>query len=157
VSFDLSAFQASDQAEMVVRHPVTNEPTTWKITFAGPGHPKTRELADRLARQSLREEQEQARARVNGRKWKGEERSPNEARDANFRAVADRIIQWSPVRLNGEDVPFNTDNAMRLLSDPAMGTLFAQCLEFLGAEASFLQDSAKNSSPSQSTSSDSPS
>lgn len=151
--FDLSVFQTSDEAEMVVRHPVTGEPTTWTITFAGPGHPKTREQTDRLARQALRDSQEQERARVNGRKWKGEEKSPDDVRSANVDFVADRIIGWSPIRLNGEEVVFSPESAKRLLGDPKMGGLYQQCLDFLGNESSFLPRSAKSSTPSQSTSS----
>ena len=83
-TLDISVFDSADTADMTVAHPATSEPTNWVITFAGPGHPKTIDLADRRARQHLREEKAKEQARVNGRKWKGDEKTPAEQRAENI-------------------------------------------------------------------------
>src|SRR5262245_17383937 len=47
--FDLSAVDAQDEGELVIKHPKTLEPTGWIWTFYGPGHPVTIELANCVA------------------------------------------------------------------------------------------------------------
>jgi len=141
-SFDLNDFDTEDTADMVVLHPATGEPTGWRITFAGPGHPKAVEQSNRLQRKRLREEKSREQAQMNGRKWKAEEKTPEEIRAENVAFVVERILGWTPVRINGEDLPFTPENATRLLLDPKKGKLFTQMLEFLAAEESFTKRSA---------------
>lgn len=145
MDFDLSDFDSADTSEMPVAHPVSGEPTEWVITFAGPGHAKTIDLADRRARQQLREEKAKEQARANGRKWKGEEKTPAEQRVENVEWIAERIVGWTPVKINAEDLPYSRENATKLLADPNKGWLFRQCLEFLLAEENFMRSSAKAS------------
>jgi hypothetical protein len=141
-ALDLADCEALDTAELDVRHPATGEPTGWRITFAGPGHPQVVALSDRDARKRLREEREKEQARVNNRKWKAEDRSPEEVRAENVGYVVDRIVAWTPVRINGEDVPFSRDAAMRLFTDPRKGWLLNQAADFVLAEQTFFKRSA---------------
>ena len=140
--FDLAEIASEDAAEMDVRHPATSEPTGWKITFAGPSHPRVRESNDRAARKRLHDDRQREMAQINGKKWKPAERSVDDVREENCRFVADRILGWSPVRINGQDYPYSDDNAMKLLRDPKYGSIFAQSLEFLNAADSFTRASA---------------
>lgn len=140
--FDISTFQDADTAEMVVNHPRTGEPTTWKITFAGPGHPATVALADRIARKNAKDAREKEMARVNGRKWRGEDVPVEQRRRENAEHFAARMISWTPVRINGEDYPFTPENAVKLLLDPNYGRLFTQIVEFLADEDAFSKSSA---------------
>jgi hypothetical protein len=144
-TLDLSDFDTADTSDMPVAHPLTGEPTTWIITFAGPGHPKTIDLADRRARQQLRDEKAKEQARVNGRKWKAEDKTPAEQRAENVEWIADRVVGWTPVKINGDDLSYSRENAIKLLADPKKGWLFRQCLEFLLAEENFMPSSAKAS------------
>lgn len=144
VDIDISEFDTLDESDMVVKHPLSGEPTTWTITFAGPGHPKSIEYFDRIARQNLREEASKEQARVNGRKWKAEDESLDARRQKNLEMIVSRMIRWSPVRINGEEMPFTPENAMKLLGDRKKGDLFQQCFDFLNAEKSFFPASAKN-------------
>ena len=137
-AFDLAALKAADTATMTVLHPMTGEPTTWQITFAGPAHPKAIALSNRLARKRLGDERLREQAAANGRKWKAAERTPEEIREENVRIVAERILGWTPVRLNGSDVAFSEDAAVALLLDPSYGRVYDQVLEFLAADDSFL-------------------
>lgn len=141
--FDASAFKALATADMVVNHPATGLPTKWVMTFAGPGHPQTIALADRQARKSLMAERQQLQAQVNGRKFKPPEVTPDEKRDEIVSDIVDRIVTWTPVKLDGEVVEFSKERAVRLLRDPDYGKLFEQIIDFLGAERTFIPRSAR--------------
>lgn len=140
---DISVFDSEDEADMVVMHPATGEPTTWIITFAGPGHPQAVAHAEKMSRERLREEREKEQARVNGRKWKAVDETLEESRQKNLSWIASRMLRWTPVKINGIDYPFSAENAIKLLSDPRKGTLFQQCLDFVTADTSFIKGSAK--------------
>jgi hypothetical protein len=134
-AFDLSSMDAIDEAEMEVY--ANGQPTGWKWRFAGPGHPKTVEQGNRLARERLRREREQEAAQVNGRKWKPDSETVDEALDRNVRIVTDRLLGWTPVQMSGKDYPFTAENAKALLMDRRKSALLIQALEFLGDEKSF--------------------
>jgi len=142
--FDISAFKTLATADMVVNHPITGVPTKWIITFAGPGHPQTVDLADRQARRRLTEDKNKLQAQVNGRKYKAPDLSPEDVRDEIVGDIVDRIVTWTPVRLDGEAVEFSKAKAVALLRDPAYGKLFEQIIDFLAAERSFMPRSAQN-------------
>jgi hypothetical protein len=139
--FDISALDAADEGKMTVH--VNGQPTTWIWTFAGPGHPKTIEQNNRLARERLREESAMEQARVNGKKWKADTETPDQARARNINLVVERLLGWTPVKLSGEAYPFSEENARALLADPRKG-LFAQASEFLASETAFTKASAKS-------------
>lgn len=138
--FDISDLDSADTAEMPVM--AKGKETGWKLIFAGPGHPKAIEQADRLATERLRRERAQEQARVNGKKWTAPEESVNALRERNIGIVADRLIGWSPVKIGGEPYPFSPENARKLLSDPKKGALLAQALEFLSDDQAFTTRSA---------------
>ncbi len=140
--FDLSAVDTADESVMEVV--VNGSPVDWRWTFAGPGHPKTIEQSNRLAKERLRKEKLQEQAVVNGKKWKAEEETVEQALERNVSLVVDRLLGWSPVKMNGQDYPFSTENARALLMDRRKGQLLIQALEFLGEEQSFTQRSEKS-------------
>jgi len=142
-AFDIAALDAEDTAEMIVH--ANGRPTNWSWTFAGPGHPKAIELSNRLSRERLRREAEQEQARVNGRKWKSEEETPDELAKRNADYIVDRLLGWSDVLMGGEPYPFSPENARALLLDPKKGALAVQALEFLADQRSFTQRSSKAS------------
>lgn len=138
-AFDLSDLDSADEAVMEVF--ANGRPTGWKWTFAGPGHPKTIELSNRFARERLRREKEQEQAQVNGKKWKAPEETPEEVLDRNVSLVVGRLLDWSPIQMNGKDYPFTPENAKALLMDRRKSQLLVQALEFLGDETAFLKRS----------------
>lgn len=140
-AFDIDELDALDTADMVVLS--NGRPTSWVWTFAGPGHQKAIDAANKAMRERLRVEAEQEQARVNGRKWKAEEETPSAALNRNVGYVVDRLIGWSPVKMSGEDFPFSPENARKLLTDPKKGALLLQALEFLADGKSFTKRSDK--------------
>ena len=142
-AFDLSDLDASDEAVMQVE--ANGKPTGWYWTFAGPGHPKSIEQGNRIAKERLRKEAAQEQAVVNGKKWKADENTVDEALARNVRIVTDRLLGWSPIQVGGRDYPFTIENANALLMDRRKGQLLLQALDFLGDESSFTQRSAKTS------------
>jgi hypothetical protein len=135
VEFSDADFNAADEADMTVV--MNGKATSWVWTFAGPGHPKTVEQSNRIARERLHRERLQEQARVNGKKWVAPEDTVEETRARNVQQIVERLVRWSPVKINGEDYPFTAENATRLLSDPRKVGLYVQALEFLAADNSF--------------------
>lgn len=141
-SFDLSAVDAADESVMQVV--VNGEPVDWHWRIAGPGHPKTIEQSNKLAKERLRREKEQEQARINGKRWKAPDETVDEVLERNVNLVVDRLLGWSPVTMDGKDYPFSVENARALLLDRRKGQLLIQALEFLGDEQSFGKRSASN-------------
>jgi hypothetical protein len=84
-------------------------------TFAGPGHRSGRAV-EPLSRERLHEDREKEQARVNGKKWKASEETPDEVRKRNVAFIVERLLRWTPIKLNGEDLPFSVENATKVLS-----------------------------------------
>jgi hypothetical protein len=140
---DFSAALPLDESVLTIEAP-DGKPTTWRVTLAGPAHPKTVVWADRAARQNLRRQQMQEQAQVNGKKWKAEERTPEEQRRQNVEWVVARIVGWTPVRIeqfSPDPIPFSEPVAINLLSQPYMGFVFKQLVDYLSDEASFTKRS----------------
>lgn len=140
-AFDIADLDASDEAQMIVQS--NGRATSWVWTFAGPGHPKAVDLSNKLSRERLHREAEQEQARVNGRKWKSDEETPDELAKRNADYIVERLLGWSPVKFSGEDYPFTPENARKLLLDPKKGALAMQALEYLADQRSFTKRSSK--------------
>jgi hypothetical protein len=151
-AFDISSLDAVDESTLIIV--VNGRATNWAWVFAGPGHPKAVEQANRMARERLKLEREQEQARINGRKWKAPEETPEGAVERNVAMVVDRLIGWhvidaagnktgAPVLMAGEPFPFSEENARKVLSDRRRGSILLQALEFLGDEAAFTKRSAQ--------------
>jgi hypothetical protein len=147
-TFDLSELDAADTAEMTVM--AFGKPTSWVWTFAGPGHPKTIAQSDRYAREAIVTEKLQQQAQVNGKKWKAPEESLEERRARNINHIVERLIGWSPVKMNGQDYPFSDVTARAILADRRKVDVYTQALDFLREENSFTKRSATGSEPSPS-------
>lgn len=143
-AFDLDSADALDEAELAVRHPTSDAPTTWVWTFYGPGHAKTIELANRVSRKSLRELQEQKQARLNGKKVKIEDQTLDQLREETVGHIVARTKTFTPVKLGGETIHFSEDAARQLLLDRRKGWLYKQITEYLAADENFIGPSAKS-------------
>lgn len=139
--FTSSDLDANDTAKMTVE--VNGRLTTWVWTFAGPGHAKTIEQNNRLNRERLHKEAQMEQARVNGKKWKADVETVDEARERNVAWIVGRLVDWTPVKIDGELYQFSAENARKLLMDPKKSALFTQAVEFLADEQSFTKGSAK--------------
>lgn len=142
-AFDAGIFEFEDTAEMTVRHPITDQPTTWVWTIAGPGHPVTVEQGTRLSRKVLNENRAKEQAMVNGRKWKGDDREPEEIRRENAETFAERVLGWTEVTINGEPYGYSRENVVKLLMNPRYGRIYTQLLDFLRADENFMKGSAQ--------------
>lgn len=143
--FDIAALETTETAVLEILHPGNGKPSGWKWTIAGPGHPVTVEQGNRLSRKVMQETRTREMAQVNGRKWKPEEKTPEEQREENARIWAERVLDWTPIKIRGDDLPFSRENVVKVLLDPKLGTVYSQLLEFLRTEESFTQGSAQNS------------
>ena len=140
-SFSLDAFEAEDTAKMEVLD-TAGRPTGWFWEFAGPGHPRTEALNNRLARERLHKSAQIEQSQVNGRKWKADEETPDQIRAANITNRVERLIGWSEVVIDGQAFTFSPGKAVEFLSHPKRIGVLTQAVEFLASEKSFTKRSA---------------
>lgn len=140
--FDISAADAQDEATLAIKHPKTEEPTTWLWTFYGPGHPKTVDLANKASREVLREQRDHKQSQLNGKKIKVDEQSMDEIREKTVESIVARTKTFTPVKMGAETITFSPESARGLLLDRKKGWLFSQVVEFIRADESFIQPSA---------------
>lgn len=142
-AFDLASVRRVDMVELVIKHPVTGAATDWIWRIAGPSHSKTVEYAESIQRRRLDEERSKEQARVNGKKWKATEKDPDEIRLENVKGIAARVIDFSPVQMNGTSIDYAPDVALKLLADPAYDWLLGQVIELITDDQAFFPVSAK--------------
>jgi len=140
--FDLSAVDAQDEGELVIRHPKTLQPTGWIWTFYGPGHPITVDLSNRVAQAALKRAAARRQAQVNGKKWKEDEESLDQLRAENVDNIVTRTKGFTPIKLDGQLIEYSADAARQLLLDRKKGWLLEQITDYLKDEANFIQPSA---------------
>lgn len=140
-AFDLDELAAIDHAELNIKRR-DGTPTGWVWTIAGPGHPQTIALADKLTKEGFARSKAQEMARVNGKKWKGDDESADEVVRRTAEALAGRVLGWTEVALDGKPYLCTKDNIVAILLDPARGdTLVTQLSEFISDERSFMKRS----------------
>lgn len=140
-AFDLDDLAAIDQAELNIKRR-DGTPTGWIWTIAGPGHPQTIALADKLTKEGFARSKAQEMARVNGKKWKGDDESAEQIVRRTAEALAGRVLGWTKVDFGGEPYPCTPENIVAILLDPHRGdTLVTQLSEFIGDERSFMKRS----------------
>lgn len=140
-AIDLTGIMPADTAVLDILKPGGTEPTGWKITFVGPGHEKAVAFANENARRDLRRQQRIEAAQVNGKKYKPDERDPDDVRRENAEWVVSRILDWTPIRIGDELIAFSPERAIALFLDRKMQWAFGQCIEFLVDERSFSRGS----------------
>lgn len=140
MALNLSALRALDTAELHIKHPITGDETGWLWTIAGPGHPQTLALNEKQQREVLQTARAKEQARVNGKKWVGDDKDPAEIRDDNVSAIAGRVLGFGPIILtdDGVEITYSPEAAKKILADPAYGWVFKQVLDFLLDDAAFL-------------------
>jgi hypothetical protein len=111
--FDLSAVDAQDEGELVIRHPKTLAPVGWTWTFYGPGHQITVDLSNRVAQAALRRAAARRQAQVNGKKWKEDEESLDQIRVENVDSIVTRTKGFSPIKLDGQLIEFRARDRCR--------------------------------------------
>lgn len=134
---------AADTAVLTIINPADNTPTSWQITMAGPGHPKTVALSARFERERLAKSAAIEQTQINGRKWTAEVPTGEENRRENVLSVIGRIVDWTPVDFGNGAISFSEDAAVELFLDPRKGAYFSQIVNFLTGEKAFFTNSAK--------------
>jgi hypothetical protein len=135
---DLSNDLPLTTAELHIVKPGTDTRTGWIWTMCGPAHPKTLAYQEQKQRERLHKEARIEQAQVNQKKYKAEEKDVVEANLEGVRWVVSRIESWNPVQIGNETIAFSDEAATKLLMKPEMGQYFAQAVDFLTAERSFM-------------------
>lgn len=138
---DLSADLPSDTFDLAIVKPGTAQPNGWIITLAGPAHPKTIAFKNSAQRDRLHKEASIEASQVNGRKYKPESRTPEEADSQTVKWLISRIVTWTPVKIGSETIQFSDDAAANLFLRPAMAPYIAQIVDYLQGERAFMPTS----------------
>lgn len=146
---DLLTTLPNDTAELHMVVPGSNQRTGWVITMAGPGHPKTVALNNETSRKQLLLEQRIEQARVNGRKFKSEDKQPDDNRREFIESLVARMVTWTwqgqpALKIGDEDIVFSDKAAVELLLRPVMGLYVAQIVDAVVDERFFMKGSATN-------------
>jgi hypothetical protein len=147
-TIDIGAFIPQDSITFEFKVPGNSEKLTgWKLELCGPGHPQAVAYSQTM---SLRSNARQARIeaqRSNGKKVKASdlERDPDDVRAENVGWATSRILGWNPVVIPFIDAkqptPYSPETALKVFSDPRMGSFLAQLVEVLADEADFTKGS----------------
>lgn len=140
---DLTADLPLETAVLAMLRPGTETPTGWELTMAGPSHPKTVAYQNERKRYRVQKQATIEAAQVNGRKYKPDQTTADEAETETMRWVVSRIVSWTPVKVGQDTIEFSDEAAIALLRKPAMAPFLQQIVDYLGAERSFLPSSAK--------------
>ncbi len=145
-SFDIEDIDAADEGTMHVF--INGKDTGWIWVFAGPGHKRTIEQSNKIAREQMNRAREQDEAVVNGRRWKAEVQTPEESHARSVGIVVDRLLGWhlvndkgektgAEVKMAGQPFPFSVENARKILDDRRKGSVLIQALQYLNSETAF--------------------
>lgn len=140
-AFSLDEFKLNDESDLDLRNKF-GERSGWIWTFAGPGHPVTVAANDRLAKRELTVQEDQEKARVNGRKWKGSGDTLDDVRDRNISYIVERLLRWNDTTVDGSPFPCTPENVKKILLNPGLG-VYEQINTFLVDEKSFTPRSPK--------------
>lgn len=142
MTFSLDDFALENESDLNLKNKF-GQPSNWVWTFAGPGHPATVAADDRMAKRQLALQEEQEKARVNGRKWKGSGDTLEEVRDRNIDYIVARLLRWSDgMTVDGSPFQCTPENARKVLLNPALG-VYEQANSHLLDEKSFIPRSPK--------------
>lgn len=140
--FSLDDFKLADESDLNLRNSA-GQPSGWIWTFAGPGHPKTVAADERQTKRALAIADEQEKARVNGRKYKGSGDTFEEFRDRQINYMIERLLRWSDgMKVDGAPFLCTPENARTILLNAGLG-VYEQVNTFLTDEKSFTPRSAK--------------
>ncbi|RKQ70116.1 hypothetical protein [Oceanibaculum indicum] len=142
--FDIAALETVGTDVMTVRHPVTGAATDWKWTIAGPGHPVAEALRAEFEREQADRQRRIEMARVNGKKWKGDDEDPAETDRRHNQRAAKRVLEWTAVTVDGAPFPCTPENVMRIATEPRWRRVWGQFIEYLVDEKSFTKSSASS-------------
>lgn len=140
--FSLDDFALENESDLNLRNKF-GQPSGWIWTFAGPGHPATVAADERMGKRQLALQEEQEKARVNGRKWKGTGDTLEEVRDRNIDYIVARLLRWNDgMTVDGAPFQCSPENARKVLLNPALG-VYEQANSHLLDEKSFTPRSPK--------------
>lgn len=130
---DLSGLAELDTIEVQIDNPVNGghvidangKPWTW--TLAGPAHDATLKFRRRVD--------------ILSQKWarmKEKERDAQEYNDSLRAAYALRVIDWTPIVMDGEGFECTRQNAEKLMTDQRYNWLYKQITALFGEQDTFL-------------------
>ncbi len=130
--FDLDSYAYVQSADVVIKHPLTGQPTPVVITIASPEHP-TRKRINMAAQRRLRS--------IISRTGKMPVTDPQEDADEELQTLVACTLGWRGVRIKGDWVDFSAAAAHALYSDSTKRWLVDQVRDAMNARETFTQRS----------------
>ncbi|PWC96967.1 hypothetical protein [Azospirillum sp. TSO5] len=146
--FDLADLAYGETLEYAIKHPVTGVATTWVWTIAGPSHPITIALNEKIEKRDREEESKFTQARIAAAKANKPEPerpllSAHDRAKRNATDLAGRVINFTPVKLGGKLIEYSPDSVVELLSDLSKDWLFSQVFGAAYNKLGFIPNSAE--------------
>lgn len=133
--FNLSDFQDTETAEVVIKHPATGAPTEAVVTIAGPEHPKRKAI--------VFDKQRKLRRQLT-KTGKLEFTDPAEEEVEETDLLAACTLGWKGIAIAGKEIPFSQAEAAKLYADPALRWFRAQVKTAMDEKELFIKPSGAN-------------
>ncbi|KQS84123.1 MULTISPECIES: hypothetical protein [unclassified Rhizobium] len=111
----------------------------WSLTLCPSSHPKAKAYAEQSANRNLERSRLIEAATINGRPFIPEEKSADTARRDNVQWAVARVLEWTPISIDGKVYEFTDENATELFIRPEMSGYYAQLTTALNDETRFTQ------------------
>lgn len=130
--FDVADFEDQPEGEVLIKNPVTGEPTALAIVLAGPEHPIRKRVMFERQRVMRRQFQKTGKLTL---------ADPVEDEEVETAMLADFTLGWRNFIRGGEPYPHSRANALAVYSDPKMRWLRDQVKTALDEREAFIRRS----------------
>ena len=131
--FDVADFEDLPEGEVVIKNPVTGEPTSLVIVLAGPEHPIRKRTMFERQRQMRRQFQKTGKLTLG---------DPVEDEEVETAMLADFTLGWRNFVMGGKQHQYSRATALSVYSDPKMRWLRDQVKTALDEREAFIKRSA---------------
>ncbi|MFY8142512.1 MAG: hypothetical protein ACOVMT_01350 [Caulobacter sp.] len=138
-SFDISSLLYENTATFAVKDPA-GRPTTWMVTIAGPSHPVSAEISRKVTARRDKHERDKIYAERRKQVFQADPEEENEFWQGVF---ASRVIDWTPVKIGGEDFPPTAENKLRIFAEPRFSFVSQQIMDEANVLENFMPKTAK--------------
>jgi hypothetical protein len=130
--FDVGDYEDQPAGEVVIKNPMTGEPTSLVVLLAGPEHPIRKRTMFERQRQMRRQFQKTGKLQLG---------DPVEDEEVETAMLADFTLGWRGFVLAGGDYAFSRANALAVYANPKMRWLRDQVKTALDERESFIKRS----------------
>jgi hypothetical protein len=144
-TIDLSGAVPLESFTLEILHPLTSQPTGWKIHLAGPQHEASIAVAGESGKDFIEEELAIKVAAASGQKYDPAAETLQARRRKHVGRTCRRILGWSPNptfrNIQPDPIEFSVSTATEMFLRPDMAGFFIQITKYLNSEKAFMPPS----------------